>query len=401
MLESQPQGSKNPLRRNCNECCATDKALNRRCPLEKPSKGNAAKRKSQELAQAEQDTAKKIKADLAVMTPSDKAAWYAEQADKRKQEEKKSSRTFATSGQIHEYQQNANLLDEVDAWQTFNEWAMEQMILKKVTDLKAAEELWLDELGKPGNMVTKVRGQYLLGKFKGLERRNRSGRVLEAGYKQHVQIDDEADMEIFDGNVDAIQNKVQRRYASGPHPKSDLDPTVRECDIDRLVASESISAAPSVLQSKIHHDMETQMAELKEEELRLYNEAIDLNSKREEVESARQKEREAPKILAVEKLAFKTACSKAQVVFDATVNNWMHQVEGVHADCAAIMCGPLDSEAAKATDAELANSWKIYHEGCKDSEKPLRKHAEELMKTQTDRQEEDTDAEGFHQYNVE
>ena len=140
MMTSKPRSAKNPLKRDCNECGATDRTLQRNS--KKPKEAEKRNAMSEEKAAAIEETIK-LKKSVADMSAEDRAAWYDNENKKRAEREKGSKRTFTDPKSfVNEYKGHENRDDEIDVWQTFEEFAKDAMLLKKCNTHEGALELW-------------------------------------------------------------------------------------------------------------------------------------------------------------------------------------------------------------------------------------------------------------------
>ena len=88
LCDSYEQSPSNPLKRVCRECSSTDRHLNRSCAGHIPKHGEIAFALSKPEALA-------VKKDLGSKTPEEKKQWYRDEKQKRKQEDKRTKRTFS------------------------------------------------------------------------------------------------------------------------------------------------------------------------------------------------------------------------------------------------------------------------------------------------------------------
>lgn len=106
------------------------------------------------------------------MNAQQKREWYRSEKVKREEEDKSSKRSFAEAEAFVDHvASEGNIDDEVDAWQTFRQFAIEKILLKECVDVLTAEPLWKVALSQPGAKVRVCRGQSLLGVFGGMESR--------------------------------------------------------------------------------------------------------------------------------------------------------------------------------------------------------------------------------------
>ena len=170
-FDSAPAGAKNPSKRNCNRCNATDRWINRAAtPKKRKVAGSLVELTDQDKAR--QTTALELKKRLAAMNAQQKREWYRSEKVKREEEDKSSKRSFAEAEAFVDHvASEGNIDDEVDAWQTFRQFAIEKILLKECVDVLTAEPLWKVAVSQPGAKVRVCRGQSLLGVFGGMESR--------------------------------------------------------------------------------------------------------------------------------------------------------------------------------------------------------------------------------------
>ena len=109
MGQSQPAG-RNPLRRNCNGCVATDKWV-----LRKDARTNKILKEigGGPLPDG-QEKPKLFKEELKAKSEEEKKDWYKNEKRKREQEDKNSKRTFADStGTLEQTKEKQNLKDPI------------------------------------------------------------------------------------------------------------------------------------------------------------------------------------------------------------------------------------------------------------------------------------------------
>lgn len=144
-LSASTSSGKNPLRRVCHPCAASDRARQR------ASKKNASVGKS-----------------FAAMSKDDQVAWYRREKSERLAAESKSKRTF--DDLVVSCSETTSVGDELrdtDAYETFEDWAMRQIALGKLPDLSACEAEWSRILQQETHRCTKRRGQWLLARYAG------------------------------------------------------------------------------------------------------------------------------------------------------------------------------------------------------------------------------------------
>ena len=184
--EHSTAAGKNPLRRNCFDCGSTDKSLNR--AFEPVSK----KRRTMDMDELRgvvmtAEEAKALKKEIQDMSPEDRVEWYRQQADKRSEEDKTSRRVFEKSkGYVS--QGDVVAQDRITGYEyeIFEDWALRQIVLKRVPDEDVARALWKAKLKEAGAKVIEENGHYLLGRFKGVSVNDRKS-IIER-YKLCIQL---------------------------------------------------------------------------------------------------------------------------------------------------------------------------------------------------------------------
>ena len=89
MLTSKPSTPKNPLKRHCDDCCSTDRALQRHSKPTPKKKSKVSDTRDEveiaraQIATAETASANRVKEEVKQMTPSQRAAWYANEKEEK------------------------------------------------------------------------------------------------------------------------------------------------------------------------------------------------------------------------------------------------------------------------------------------------------------------------------
>ena len=151
LLETSHASGRNPLKRVCTGCAATDKALQRSCKT---------KAKGDEETPAEQDMrtkAEKVKSEVSRMSEEDRVEWYKKQKAKREAEGfSNKKRTFESGvGIVEENRTRQSGSDDVAMWTRFRDWAATERMVTGCSP----EELpirWKREVEKPTSQTKTV-----------------------------------------------------------------------------------------------------------------------------------------------------------------------------------------------------------------------------------------------------
>lgn len=166
------------MRRNCHDCCNTDRGLNRNCePVSKRAKKSADLDNMRGFLLT-QDEAKALKKHVSEMTPDERVVWYQREADKRKEEDANARRIFdKPKGLIQQGQTLAQVRDKDYDYENYEDWAVRQIILKRVSTEGEAIKFWKAKLAEVGAKVIEERGEMLLGRFKGVRITDRHSKL--------------------------------------------------------------------------------------------------------------------------------------------------------------------------------------------------------------------------------
>jgi hypothetical protein len=187
---SQAAGGRNPFRRCCNDCSATDKWYQRQLEIIKPD----FKGKPKGVLSAE--GAKNLRDTVLAMDFEERVGWYKAEKEKRCGEQKAGKRAFADSKAFMKQEDLSGVItDENDTYQTFEIWASMQIQLGRCKEEKGAEVLWKAALAAHGAQVIERRGVKLLGTFTGVNAKKRESSMLSHGMKAAACLDDKDDVE--------------------------------------------------------------------------------------------------------------------------------------------------------------------------------------------------------------
>ena len=205
-LKDSCANGRNALKRNCLDCVATDKCLNRACRKPKEDKPESESQKDRrEKAEAQ-------RSQLSKMSNEEKSQWYVKQKEERKLQERGTKRTFCTGvGFVQETQRTQFSQNELDQFQTSDMWCEKMMNLKKYDSLEAAEAAFRIECKKPGAKTKVCRGQTLLAVFQGIEISAGEEHSLEHGVRQRADLTEEADLAEFKEEASSRATKAKWR----------------------------------------------------------------------------------------------------------------------------------------------------------------------------------------------
>ena len=94
------------------------------------------------------------------MTPEARRDWYRAEKLKRKQENFLAKRTFSQpKGELKQTSQNAGIVDVNTIWDTFEDYAIRMIALRRCEDEEGAQPLWQDALQAVGAIVMTKNGR--------------------------------------------------------------------------------------------------------------------------------------------------------------------------------------------------------------------------------------------------
>eukprot|EP00435_Cladocopium_sp_Y103_P043265 s2160_g12.t1 len=220
LKDSLPNG-KNHLRRNCLECVSTDKWLCRM--LRKPKQEDV----ETELAKEKREKAEAMKAQLAKMSPEDKAQWYTKQKEQRRKEEKTSKRTFGTAvGYVQEETSKALVGAENDHFECCEGWCQRKMTLGLYETYDEAAAAFKQECNQPGAKTMTRRGEVLLQRFAGVVVSAEDRHSLTTGLRQRADVCNTEDLRGFQAEAKDRMTKAQWRLESDK--QAQLEGTLHE-----------------------------------------------------------------------------------------------------------------------------------------------------------------------------
>ncbi|CAK0823661.1 unnamed protein product, partial [Prorocentrum cordatum] len=248
MSTSYPSGARNPLRRVCNICSSTDRTAARR---------TAEYKKKKDAKKPLTDEDVDVKANINKMTPDEKVAFYraekerklslhsrlriSHRTQKAKQVAKDGSsngkRSFAgVKGSVEHSKVQSLTRDELDLFETFEDFALGQIGLKRCEDEAGAKPLWLEALADPQKQKIKFRGQWLLGKFGGVAMHNTVSDELRNALKQAQMIDSKEGLDEFLTESTDLQARREKGIKKDYMVQPDKDqPEVNDYDVEGSV----------------------------------------------------------------------------------------------------------------------------------------------------------------------
>ena len=144
------------------------------------------------------------------MSVGEKKEWYRAEKLKRQQESKSSKRSLSDyKAFCSSEDQQGTLEDECDVYQTFEEWAKDEILLGRAKNIEDAEPKWIRKLMEPGAPVKEVRGAQLLGKFVGVHANKRKSSMLTTGMKGSCSVDSQESLD----EVRTTMEKHQAKFA--------------------------------------------------------------------------------------------------------------------------------------------------------------------------------------------
>ena len=247
MLDSRQSGGRNALKRVCKGCTATDKALDRRCnpPClsqrralddNEGASGTPTKKKprtatAEEMASAREEQAegKKVRSAIAKMSSTQRMEWYRNEKANRQAAEgaTNTNRSFNdTKAVVEQIQDDKTLDDELDQWETQEDFCLRQLALKRAETEQGAILLWREAVKAPGANVKKARGELLLGRFTGLGRKKRNEDGLRTRLGQGQTIESHSDLEEFGTLADKMKKKMKMQQAQERLPEGKVDDSI-------------------------------------------------------------------------------------------------------------------------------------------------------------------------------
>ena len=180
------------MKRICHGCAATDKtAVRSKNAITKKQKAGYP------LDETDVDLTKLI----AKKTPEEKVLFYQQEKKKREETGLADGTTKRTMSDIKGTLETGTTYDDVwddlDGFETFEDYALRQIGLRRAANEKEAEVLWKDELGKNEKPKVWRRNQWLLGKYNGLMHHQQQTDSFRLTVKRSQEIETQEDFEDF------------------------------------------------------------------------------------------------------------------------------------------------------------------------------------------------------------
>ena len=254
MRNSQASGSRNPLLRICNECCATDKGMTR-----KKNAINQKLKKGIPLAPDDVD----VRALVNKYTADQKVQFYRDEKAARADVDDKKPRSFSSiKGVVEQSRRDELTRKELDNFETFEDFAVRQITLKRANTEADAWKLFQKELADGTKQKIKVRGVWLLGKFSGVEFGNSSTDMLSCSLKRAQEVESKDDLQKFQ---EVASDLAARRSRVAPGATSvrpegqgidDMDVEGAIIEPDIRIASSSCNGVTKMMKQDLQRKQE-------------------------------------------------------------------------------------------------------------------------------------------------
>ena len=173
-----------------------------------------------------------IRGVIAKKSPDDKVVFYKGEKRKREEQAENAKRTMSNvKGALETGTSHSNDWADIDDFQTFEDFAIRQIALRRAQNEKDCEPLWADALRDPDQVCVFRRGQWLLGKYSGLQHADRQSETMSISVKRAAHINTQEDLEEYKR---VATDTYQRRIASmkGPLVKPAESPFVSKYDVE-------------------------------------------------------------------------------------------------------------------------------------------------------------------------
>ena len=182
--------------------------------------------------------------------------------------------------------------DDVDGYETFEDYALRQIQLKRCDSEAGAEILWKAELADNAKPKIWRREQWLLGKYQGLAHHQKQSESMKLTVKRSQAINEESD---FDAFKEIATSTYQKRLA-GLDTKYDVvaptGPKVSFFDVEGDVAPLADRASSSFGNKSVNKLLSEELQQKEEAEDLIEKELIQQGLEFEEKERERERERE-------------------------------------------------------------------------------------------------------------
>ena len=371
MANSQPAGS-NPLRRNCNDCLALDRCLNRRCA--------GKNERGESLDEVRIKEAKNVKEGMKKMSAEARAAHYKDQKAKRQQEDKKAPRTFAEpKGFAEQSTEFGQLADELDNYEVFEDFAARQIVLGRCKDEEGAIPLWDNACSTPGAVVIMKRGVPCLGRFTGVEMRNRKGSTSKTGLRQSTEIGDVQALNEFQEHTETRRKKFESRRSTEHECKPFTGPRISHEYLENVIDDAALNKTPKIIQASIVQGLEAKQEQEQAEDLRIQEAAEEAAiAKAVAKQKADDKASTVSRVAAIEKISLRSTVMKTSGVMSDTITKYSNQGAVLRAECILNLV-----DLATDDHSELLAKWKEFEDAI-DAAKTLPKDFLEAGRAFTD-----------------
>ena len=287
-MATSAANGKNPLKRVCNLCGSTDKALTRTAKQPKDgAEETVAQKERREAAEAQLKKLRKLPGP-------ERSAWYRSEKQRRQQEGSRTRRNFSSAvGTVTEASASSTVNDGLEKFVPFKDWAMREIILGNVTKETAQAE-WSRITTTAGAVTKKLQGEVCLRVNALGEVRSRDEHRLEAAVKQRMDLSASEELDEFAGLRDARMQRAEQLL-----------------EADRLVEAQTGERARSALLT-VKNDF-AQALQLEEQRAKAW--AEQLQAAKEEKESQKNA-KVVVTSMALERLAFEHAVDKGKTALE-------------------------------------------------------------------------------------
>ena len=176
-----------------------------------------------------------MRAQIIKKTPEEKVEFYVNEKRKREEMECGEKRTIAEmKGSLEVGTEHSDDWLDIDNFETFEDFALRMIGLRRAQDEAGCEPLWLAELGNPEKVKTFRRGQWLLGKYCGLQHQDKQSEKMTISVKRAQHIGGQEEYEKFkEVATETYQKRINAKGASLVQPS--YAPMVSAYDVENDV----------------------------------------------------------------------------------------------------------------------------------------------------------------------
>ena len=269
MKDSTGQGGRNPMKRVCHACAATDKSADR-------SRNNLKKKVALGFALTAEDV--DLKTLIAKKSPEDRVMFYQDERKKREAlaaETEGARRSMSDiKGTLETGTEHQDEWDDVDGYETFEDYVLRQIQLKRCDSEASAEILWKKELSENKKPKVWRREQWLLGKYQGLSHHQKQTESMRLIVKRSQAINDQSDFDTFK----EIATSTYEKRLQGLDTKYDVvapsGPQVEFYDVEGDVAPLEDRATSTFGSKSVNKLLMEELQKKKMEEERIEKELI-------------------------------------------------------------------------------------------------------------------------------